>query len=45
VRLSIGQRPEQQGIDDAEHRGIAADAGCKRHDRNGREAGISCQHA
>jgi len=39
VGLGIGQRPEQQGVDDAEDRGVCADAEGEREDGHGCEAG------
>ena len=39
IRLRIGQRPQDQRIDDGEDRGVGADAESERQDRQQREAG------
>ena len=41
LRMRIGQRPEQDGVDDGEHRGVGADAERDRQDRDrGEPAGL-----
>ena len=39
VRAGKRQRPQQHGVDDAEDRGVGADADCKREDREEKKAG------
>jgi hypothetical protein len=43
--LRIGERPQQDGGDQAEHHGVAADAQGERQDRHGGEAGLAQEHA
>jgi hypothetical protein len=39
-RVLVGQRPQEHGIDYAEHRGVRADAQSQRKHRNRRDARI-----
>ena len=43
ARIAIRKRPKHHGVDDAEHRGVGADAERQRDDRDGREARRSAQ--
>ena len=44
VRFSKRQRPKQHRVDDAEDRGVGADAECQCDERGNREAGGAHQH-
>jgi hypothetical protein len=43
--LEHRRRPEQQPVNDAEHRGIGADAEAKGHHNGGCESGLGAQPA
>ena len=45
LRLGIGQRPQEDGVDHAEHRGVRADAERQRQDRDEAEAGLAPHQA
>jgi hypothetical protein len=43
--MSERRRPQQHGVDDAEDRGVEADADRQRQDHHGAESGTPAQHA
>ena len=45
IRIFVGQRAQQDRVDDAKDGGVGADAEGERDDRHGREAGVLRQHA
>ena len=45
ARLPVGQRPQQHAVDDGEDRRIRADAERQRQRGDGREAGLTAEHA
>jgi hypothetical protein len=45
IRVGVGQRPQQHGAEQAEDRGIRADAETERENRDARERRVPAQHA
>jgi hypothetical protein len=41
IGMAVGQRPQQNSVDDAKNRGVRADAGGERDDGDRREGGFA----